>query len=59
VVGTPKYMGSGQFRGQPIDHRAARGDDLRDGDGGWLPYDDEGAARGQLLDDAVLNARMS
>lgn len=63
VLGTPKYMPPEQFRGQPIDHRAdlwAIGAIVYEmATGGWLPYDGEGAPRGELLDEAALNARMS
>ncbi|HEU4730623.1 MAG TPA: serine/threonine-protein kinase, partial [Kofleriaceae bacterium] len=63
VIGTPRYMPPEQFRAQPIDHRAdlwALGATLYEmATGGWLPYDDEGAQRGQVLDDAARSARMA
>jgi serine/threonine protein kinase len=63
VLGTPRYMAPEQFRGEPVDHRAdlwAFGAILYEmATHGWLPYDDESALRGQVVDDAVLEARMS
>ena len=63
VLGTPKYMPPEQFRGQPIDHRAdlwAIGAIIYEmATGGWLPYDGERPSRGEILDEAALNARMS
>jgi tRNA A-37 threonylcarbamoyl transferase component Bud32 len=63
VIGTPRYMPPEQLRGQTIDHRV----DLWSmgaiayemATGGWLPYDDENAPRGQILDEATLSARMA
>ncbi len=63
VLGTPRYMAPGQFRGEAIDHRAdlwALGAIVYEmATGGWLPYDADGALRGQALDDATLSARMA
>lgn len=63
VLGTPRYMAPEQFRGKAVDHRAdlwAIGAILYEiATNGWLPYDDERAPQGQILDDATLEARMS
>jgi serine/threonine protein kinase len=63
IIGTLKYMPPEQFRGQAIDRRAdlwAIGAVIYEmATGGWLPYDDEAAPRGQAVDEAVLAARMA